>query len=192
MAHRPAVPPVPAPTLLHRTGDAPPDAVPLVRFADRYAVADLVTVLAGESRTTCPRACSPGRTAGCTDDHTDDHTAGYADDVAGAALALFEGVVDLVLAGTDVSSALVVFDGALRPAGVWTGPQTQRPLRLRPEQAVRLLVDAFSPFARGGEDALRVLADARAHVLTARSGISGAASRSASHDDDRHRAGTKG
>jgi hypothetical protein len=156
MAHRPAV--LPVPTLLHRTGDTPPEAVPLVRFADRYAVADLVTVLAGESRTICSGACSPG----CT--------AGYADDVAGAALALFEGVVDLLLVGTDLGSALVVFDGALRPAGVWTGPPAQRPLHVRPEQAVRLLVDAFSPFVPGGENALRVLADARAHVLTARPG----------------------
>ena len=146
------------PTLLHRHGDAPEGAVALLRFVDRYAVADLVTVLAGESRSDCSTSCSPG----CT--------SGYADDVAGAALALFEGVVDLLLAGSDLMTALVVFDGSLRPAGVWTRTGPQRPLRVRREQAVGLVVDAFAPYVHGGEDALRVLADARAHVLTARSG----------------------
>lgn len=160
MARRTAPPSLPdsPPTLLHRAGDAPAAAVPLLRFVDRYAVADLVTVLAGESQTDCSPSCSPG----CT--------AGYADDVAGAALAVFEGVVDLLLAGCDLMTSLVVFDGALRPAGVWTRTGTQRPLRVRSEQAVRLVVDAFAPFVHGGEDALRVLADARAHVFTARRG----------------------
>ena len=153
MASRPVLS---APTLLHRADAVPADAVPLARFVDRYAVADLVTVLAGESRTACSTSCSPG----CT--------AGYADDVAGAALALFEGVVDLLLAGTDLMTALVAFDGSLRPAGVWTRPSAQRPLRVQRDQAVRLVVDAFSPYVAGGEDALRVLADARAHVLAAR------------------------
>ena len=62
----------------------------------------------------------------------------------------------------------VAFDGSLRPWGVRTRPAAGRPPRVRTDRAVRLVVDAFAPFVTGGEDALRVLADARTHVLAGR------------------------
>lgn len=138
-------------------------SLPLSRFIDRYAVADLVTVLAGEAG----------------------H--GYPDDLEAAALTIFESVVDAVLtvplaatlahgpasrgpdewsSGLSLEATRLLLDDALHLDGLRPVPAQGRDAdRSRPDRVLRLLVDAFTPYVDGGADTLRARVDARVAAL---------------------------
>ncbi|WP_088289710.1 hypothetical protein [Kineosporia sp. A_224] len=153
-----AAPPEPPPAEPGTDG-----SLPLSRFIDRYAVADLVTVLAGEAG----------------------H--GYPDDLEAAALVIFESVVDAVLtvplaatlahgpasrgpdewsSGLSLEATRLLLDDALHLDGLWPVPAWGRDAdRSRPDRVIRLLVDAFTPYVDGGADTLRARVDARVTAL---------------------------